>query len=148
MKRALLAGLLIAVLVVPLFPAGAATPMQSFSAAEKAKADAAAKARSAALAKSASQATALAHRQAATRETTLIKIRSGVLAETRARIEAADRAAQVNAAIVANGETLSGALGTHPAAPTFKRDLHRFTANHWPQRNESGLHARTAGPHR
>ena len=147
MKRLILAGCLIASIIGPTLRAHAATLTQSSAAAEKARADAAAKARAAAIAKAASQAAALAHHEAVNHETTLIKIKSNVLAETRARIEAADKAAQVNAAIIAAGDAAPGGPTLHGETPAFKHELHRLGDRHWGQRGEPGPHPRLASHH-
>jgi hypothetical protein len=147
MNRVILAGWLIAALLGPAMPAHAATPTQSFAAAEKARADTAAKARAAAIAKAASQAAALAHHDAVTHESTLIKIKSNVLAETRARNEAADKAAQVNAAILATGETVAGVPAPPPGAAGFRPALHRLGDRYWIRHGEPSEHPRVAGGH-
>jgi len=144
MNRVIVAVWLVVALLGPALPAHAATPTQSFAAAEKARADAAAKARAAAIAKAASQAAALAHHEAVNHETTLIKIKSNVLAETRARIEAADKAARANAAIVATGDALSGVPASHSGVAGFRPAPHRFGDQHWFQH---GAHPRVASGH-
>jgi hypothetical protein len=148
MNRLILAGaLIVAVMVGPTVSVHAATPTQSFVAAEKARTDAAAKARAAAIAKASSQAAALAHHQAVSHETTLIKIKANVSAETRARIEAADKAARANAAIIATGDSLPGAPAPHPGTPGFKPALHRLGDQHWFQRGAPAAHRVVSGHH-
>jgi hypothetical protein len=148
MHRLIVAGGLIIAMVGQILPVHAATPTQSFVAAEKARTDAAAKARADAISRAASRAAALAHRDAVSHESTLIKIKSNVLVETRARTEAADKAARANAAIIATGDTLSGAPASHPGAPGFKPALHRLGDQHWFQRGEPAGHPRVASGHR
>jgi hypothetical protein len=147
MNRVIVAVWLIAAMLAPALPVHAATPPQSFAAAEKARGDTAAKARAAAIARAASQAAALAHHEAVSHESALIKIKSNVLAETRARIEAADKAAQVNAAIIAASDSLSGVPAPHPGAPGFRPALHRLGDQHWFQRGAPAAHPRVASGH-